>query len=78
MVKRHLHLNKQNKEMLMRNLVSQLITHEQIKTTVPKAKEASKFAERIITYGKRNSKQSLQLAKSFLIVSIMFWCCAYY
>ncbi|TIA87214.1 hypothetical protein E3P99_03310 [Wallemia hederae] len=69
MVKKHLHLNKQNKNMLMRNLVSQLFTHQQITTTLPKAKEAKKVADRLITKGKKGTDQSISLANSFLISS---------
>lgn len=68
MVKQHLHYNKQNKQMLMRNLVSQLFHNEQITTTLPKAKEAQKFADRLITKGKNNTSKSDSLANSFLIV----------
>ncbi|TIB81091.1 hypothetical protein E3Q22_01444 [Wallemia mellicola] len=67
MVKQHLHYNKQNKQMLMRNLVSQLFHNEQITTTLPKAKEAQKFADRLITKGKNNTSKSDSLANSFLI-----------
>ncbi|TIA74244.1 hypothetical protein E3P92_01302 [Wallemia ichthyophaga] len=69
MVKRHLHYNKSNKFMLMRNLVSQLFTHQQISTTLPKAKEAQKFAEKLITKGKKGTVVSEKLANSFLISS---------
>ena len=72
MVKKHLHLNKQNKNMLMRNLVSQLFTHQQITTTLPKAKEAKKVADRLITKGKKGTIESISLANSFLIVSYSF------
>lgn len=37
---------------LFRNLVSELIEHEQIKTTFPKAKAISRLAERVITWSK--------------------------
>ena len=35
------------------NMTAALIKHEQIKTTLPKAKEARRFAERCITIGKK-------------------------
>ena len=38
---------------LMRNLVSSLFEHGRITTTVPKAKEARRFAEKVITIGKK-------------------------
>src|SRR3954467_15607946 len=38
---------------LMRNLVCALFEHGRITTTLPKAKEARRFAERAITLGKK-------------------------
>ena len=38
---------------LLRSLAIALFKHNQIKTTLPKAKEARKFAERLITLAKR-------------------------
>ena len=38
---------------LLRSLASQLIRYEQIQTTFPKAKEASRFAEKLITQAKK-------------------------
>ena len=40
---------------LRRSLVSSLIEHESIVTTVPKAKEVKAFAEKLITLAKQNS-----------------------
>src|SRR5881409_1772491 len=38
---------------LLRNLVTALFQYERIETTVAKAKEARRLAERLITFGKR-------------------------
>ena len=38
---------------LLRNLVTQLFEHERIQTTIPKAREARRVAERLITSAKR-------------------------
>jgi len=38
---------------LMRNMALSLFEHERIKTTMPKAKEARRFVEKIVTLGKR-------------------------
>lgn len=38
---------------LLRNLVTALFQYERIETTVAKAKEARRYAERMITFGKR-------------------------
>src|SRR5437773_2426681 len=38
---------------LLRNLTTSLFQHERIETTLAKAKEARRLAERLITFGKR-------------------------
>lgn len=38
--------------LLGRTMVSQLIWHERIETTVPRAKELRKIADRMVTLGK--------------------------
>ncbi|KAK8858749.1 ribosomal protein L17 [Kwoniella newhampshirensis] len=52
---------------LLRNLVSALLHHETIKTTLPKAKEAAKLAEKIITLGKKGSNQARSKAMAYLM-----------
>ena len=42
-----------HRKMLYRNLVTALFKHERIQTTVPKAKEARQWAEKMITLAKR-------------------------
>ncbi len=42
-----------HRQALMRNLVIALFENGRIVTTVPKAKEARRYAERVITYGKK-------------------------
>lgn len=42
-----------HREALLRNLVSSLFEHGRIKTTVPKAKEARRLAEKCITIAKK-------------------------
>jgi ribosomal protein L17 len=46
--------------------VSALLHHEMIKTTVPKAKEAARMAEKLITLGKRGTNPSISKAQAFL------------
>ncbi len=53
------------KSMFM-NLSNALIKHEQITTTLPKAKELRRFIEKIITLGKNGSLQSRRKAISIL------------
>lgn len=40
---------------MLENLVTSLLKHQAIKTTLPKAKETKKLADRIITLGKRDT-----------------------
>jgi large subunit ribosomal protein L17 len=39
---------------LLRNMSSQLLHHEKIETTIPKAREVARFTEKIITTAKAN------------------------
>ncbi|KAI0080094.1 mitochondrial ribosomal protein L17 [Panus rudis PR-1116 ss-1] len=53
--------------LMLRNLVTSLIEHEQIKTTLPKARDAARLAEKIITMGKKGGLPAYQRANSFLL-----------
>jgi large subunit ribosomal protein L17 len=44
-----------HRKALLKNMAAALIKHEQIKTTVPKAKELAPHVEKLITLGKRGS-----------------------
>ena len=48
------------------NMAAALIKHEQIETTLPKAKELKKFVERLITLGKKGGLANRRLAQSRL------------
>jgi large subunit ribosomal protein L17 len=48
------------------NMASSLIEHEQIKTTLPKAKELRRIAEKLITLGKRGDLHARRLAAAEL------------
>jgi large subunit ribosomal protein L17 len=50
---RKLNVTSKHRIAMMRNLAVSLIEHGRIVTTVPKAKEARRFAERCITMAKR-------------------------
>lgn len=52
---RHLNRNPSHFLALKRNMVSQIIAHERIVTTVAKAKEMRGFTERLITIAKKSS-----------------------
>lgn len=51
---------------LYKNLVIALITHERIRTTTPKAKEARRLAERMITFAKRGDLHARRHVASIL------------
>lgn len=51
---------------LLRGLVNSLIEHERIETTVAKAKEAKRLAEKVITLGIKGDLHSKRLAYAFL------------
>jgi len=54
---------------LMRSLATALFAHEAIVTTKPKAKEAQRFAERLITLAKRGATVSRALSVRRLVAS---------
>ncbi len=51
---------------LFRNLLESLFIHERIETTVAKAKELRRLAERMVTLGKRGDLQARRLALQIL------------
>jgi large subunit ribosomal protein L17 len=58
------HRNTNQRKALLRGLVISLFDHLKIETTVAKAKEAKKVAERIITLGKKGDISARRLALS--------------
>ena len=59
---RQLNRNSSHRKAMFKNMVSSLIEHEIIKTTVPKAKELRRFAEPLITLAKKDSVANRRLA----------------
>ena len=59
---RRLNRNASHRKAMFRNLAAALIQHEQIKTTLPKAKELRRVAEPLITLGKSPSLANRRLA----------------
>jgi ribosomal protein L17 len=49
---------------MLRNMTTSLVLHERIKTTVEKAKEVRKMAERVVTWGKINNLHHRRLVNS--------------
>ena len=57
----------EHRKMLMRSLVTNLILAESIKTTLPKAKEARKDADKIVTIAKKGTLAARRLASARLL-----------
>lgn len=65
---RHLGRKSSHRQALLRNLVTSLFTHESISTTWPKAKEAQRLAEKVITLAKKNTDTSRRKAQAIFYV----------
>ena len=63
---RKLNRSAAHRKALMRNLVKALLQREQIRTTDAKAKELRRWADRIVTLGKRNTVHARRLAFAYL------------
>ena len=63
---RKLNRTSSHREAMLRNMTNSLLRHEVIKTTLPKAKELRRVAERIITLGKTANVANRRLAFSRL------------
>ena len=59
---RQLNRNSSHRKAMFKNMVSSLVEHEIIKTTLPKAKELRRFAEPLITLSKVDSVANRRLA----------------
>ena len=55
-----------HKKAMIRNMVTSLLAHERIVTTVPKAKEVRRVADKMITLGKRGDLHARRQALSFI------------
>ena len=76
---RKLNRTHEHRKALFANMAGSLIEHEQIKTTLPKAKELRRIVEKLITLGKRGDlharrqadarlKQDMHTAKLFEVL----------
>ncbi|MDH4133827.1 MAG: 50S ribosomal protein L17, partial [Gammaproteobacteria bacterium] len=63
---RKLHRTSSHREAMFKNMAASLIQHEQIRTTLPKAKELRRIAEPLITLAKVPSVANRRLAFSRL------------
>jgi large subunit ribosomal protein L17 len=59
---RKLNRDSSHRKAMFANMASALIKHEQIKTTLPKAKELRPIVEKLITLGKRGDLHARRLA----------------
>ncbi|MDX2145590.1 MAG: 50S ribosomal protein L17 [Rhodospirillaceae bacterium] len=66
MATRKLNRTKSHRKALFANLANALIKHEQIKTTLPKAKELRPYAEKLITLAKKGTLHARRQAASQL------------
>tara|TARA_Y100001970_G_C14135015_1_gene803799 strand:+ start:142 stop:567 length:426 start_codon:yes stop_codon:yes gene_type:complete len=65
-VHRKLNRTSSHRKVLLMNLSNALLKHEQITTTLPKAKELKPYIEKIITLGKKGDLQSRRKTISIL------------
>ena len=63
---RKLNRTSSHRKAMFANMAVALLKHEQIKTTLPKAKELGPIVERLITMGKRNTLHSRRQVRSIL------------
>ncbi len=63
---RRLNRTSEHRKSMFANMAGSLIEHEQIKTTLPKAKELRRIAEKLVTLGKRGDLHARRLAASRL------------
>ena len=63
---RRLNRTHEHRKALFANMAGSLIEHEQIKTTLPKAKELKRVIEKLVTLGKRGDLHARRQAASRL------------
>jgi large subunit ribosomal protein L17 len=63
---RKLNRTHEHRKAMFANMASSLIEHEQIKTTLPKAKELKRIAEKLISLGKRGDLHARRMAAAEL------------
>jgi len=64
---RKLSRNTSHRRALLRNLVTDLLDHGRLMTTLPKAKEVRPLAEKMITLGKRDNLHARRQLQSYLL-----------
>lgn len=66
LAKRKLNRTSAHRKALFKNMANALIKHEQIKTTLPKAKDLRPFVEKLVTLAKKGTLHHRRLAFSIL------------
>lgn len=65
-----------HRKALLKNMSNSLIKHEQIKTTLPKAKELKPIIDKMITLGKKgdlhNKRQAISILQDMEVVDKIF------
>ena len=85
---RRLNRTHEHRKAMFANMAGSLIEHEQIKTTLPKAKELQSIIEKLITLGKRGDdharrqamsrlKQHMHVTKLFNVLGPRYACLLY-
>ena len=69
--KRKLNRTSSHRKSLLANMAVSLIKHEQIKTTLPKAKELAPYVEKLITLGKKGDLNARR--KLYSIIPEKIW-----
>ena len=73
---RKLNRSGSHRKAMLRNLVTSLLEHEEVRTTDAKAKEVRRVAERMITLGKRGTlharRQALKTIRTMEVASKLF------
>lgn len=73
---RKLNRTSSHRKALLMNLANSLLKHEQIKTTLPKAKELKPYVEKLITLGKKgelsNKRQAISILHDLEVVDKLF------
>ena len=64
--RRKLNRTHSHRQAMLANMAASLIEHEQIKTTLPKAKELRPYVEKLITLGKRGDIHARRLVRARL------------
>lgn len=63
---RRLNLSTAHRRALFRNLATSLVLHGHVETTLPRAKELKRIADKLVTLGKKNSLHARRQAMKFL------------